>query len=89
MCNEAEARFASSNGVDLFFGENKTKTREAGDAKGDKNGNKGDEPDKAGGYPGGAGPHCEGCGRDLVAPCARCEAPRRVGTEHCAVCGQI
>jgi hypothetical protein len=41
------------------------------------------------GYPAGAGPHCEGCGRDVVAACARCEAPRRVGTEHCAVCGAI
>jgi hypothetical protein len=41
------------------------------------------------GYPAGAGPHCEGCGRDVVAPCARCEAPRRVGTEHCAACGAI
>jgi hypothetical protein len=41
------------------------------------------------GYPAGAGPHCEGCGRDVVAACARCEAPRRVGTEHCAACGAI
>lgn len=41
------------------------------------------------GYPTGAGPHCEGCGRDVLAPCARCEAPRRVGTEHCATCGAI
>jgi hypothetical protein len=39
------------------------------------------------GYPAGAGPHCEGCGREVVAPCARCEAPRRVGTVHCATCG--
>jgi hypothetical protein len=41
------------------------------------------------GYPAGAGPHCEGCGRDVIAACARCEAPRRVGTEHCAACGAI
>jgi hypothetical protein len=39
------------------------------------------------GFPG-AGPHCEGCGREIVAPCAKCEAPRRVGTTHCAVCGR-
>ena len=30
---------------------------------------------------------CEGCGREVVAACARCERPRRVGTKHCAVCG--
>lgn len=34
-----------------------------------------------------AGPHCEGCGRDVVAECAKCSAPRRVGTAHCAACG--
>lgn len=39
------------------------------------------------GYPLGAGAHCEGCGREVVAPCANCEAPRRVGTAHCATCG--
>jgi hypothetical protein len=39
------------------------------------------------GYPAGGGTHCEGCGREIVAPCARCESPRRVGTAHCAVCG--
>jgi len=33
------------------------------------------------------GDHCEGCGRDVIAPCARCEAPRRVGAAHCAACG--
>ena len=31
--------------------------------------------------------HCEGCGRAVVAPCMRCEGPRRVGTPHCGVCG--
>jgi len=41
------------------------------------------------GYPGGRGEHCEGCGRAVVAPCARCGAQRRVGTEHCAACGQV
>lgn len=40
------------------------------------------------GYPGRGGVHCEGCGRSVVAACARCESPRRVGTEHCGACGQ-
>ena len=31
---------------------------------------------------------CEGCGRQVIAPCARCEQPRRVGTRFCASCGQ-
>lgn len=31
---------------------------------------------------------CEGCGREVIAPCARCERPRRVGTRFCAACGQ-
>jgi uncharacterized membrane protein YidH (DUF202 family) len=39
------------------------------------------------GYPLGRGSHCEGCGREVVAPCANCEEPRRVGTTHCATCG--
>lgn len=39
------------------------------------------------GYPAGGGSHCEGCGREIVAPCATCEAPRRVGTVHCTACG--
>ena len=39
------------------------------------------------GYPVGTGTHCEGCGREVVAPCSRCEAPRRVGTAYCAACG--
>jgi hypothetical protein len=39
------------------------------------------------GYPIGSGSHCEGCGREVVAPCANCESPRRVGTAHCATCG--
>jgi hypothetical protein len=41
------------------------------------------------GYPTGHGEHCEGCGRTVVAPCARCREPRRVGTAHCAACGQV
>jgi len=40
------------------------------------------------GYPAGAGPHCEGCGRDVVGECATCHAPRRVGTRRCAACGE-
>jgi hypothetical protein len=40
------------------------------------------------GYPTGRGEHCEGCGRAVLAPCAQCQAPRRVGTTHCAACGQ-
>jgi peptidoglycan/LPS O-acetylase OafA/YrhL len=34
------------------------------------------------------GEHCEGCGRAVLAPCARCTQPRRVGARHCAVCGE-
>jgi hypothetical protein len=33
------------------------------------------------------GPHCESCGREVVAPCASCSADRRVGVGHCAACG--
>ena len=33
------------------------------------------------------GPHCEGCGRTVVAPCSSCSSPRRVGVVHCATCG--
>jgi hypothetical protein len=39
------------------------------------------------GYPAGDASHCEGCGREIVASCTTCEAPRRVGTAHCAECG--
>ena len=41
------------------------------------------------GYRAGDGPHCEGCGRDLVAPCAKCSADRVVGTLHCRACGAM
>lgn len=34
------------------------------------------------------GKHCEGCGRQVTASCARCAAPRRVGTAHCPACGE-
>ena len=40
------------------------------------------------GYPAREGnEHCEDCGRDVVAPCARCDEPRRVGARRCAACG--
>jgi cell division septum initiation protein DivIVA len=40
------------------------------------------------GYPVGQNDHCEGCGRQVVAECASCAEPRRVGTLHCGACGQ-
>jgi hypothetical protein len=40
------------------------------------------------GYPANRGEHCEGCGRSVLARCAQCQAPRRVGAAHCAACGQ-
>ena len=39
------------------------------------------------GYPAGTNTHCEGCGREIIAPCANCDQPRRVGTTHCGTCG--
>jgi hypothetical protein len=40
------------------------------------------------GYPvRGGGPHCEACGREVIAPCATCSSDRRVGVAHCAACG--
>jgi hypothetical protein len=39
------------------------------------------------GYPVRSNDHCEGCGRPVVSDCATCNAPRRVGTLHCGVCG--
>ena len=39
------------------------------------------------GYPARRGPHCEACGREVVAPCATCSSDRRVGVSHCAACG--
>jgi hypothetical protein len=33
-------------------------------------------------------PHCEGCGREVIASCAACAAPRHVGSAHCGHCGQ-
>jgi hypothetical protein len=40
-------------------------------------------------YPVHGNERCEGCGRQVIAPCARCERPRRVGTTFCAACGQM
>jgi hypothetical protein len=39
------------------------------------------------GFPSGTTEHCEGCGRQVVAECATCAQPRRVGTLHCGACG--
>jgi hypothetical protein len=39
------------------------------------------------GFPAGRTEHCEGCGREVVAECATCAQPRRVGTLHCGACG--
>lgn len=39
------------------------------------------------GYPVRANEHCEGCGREVIAPCAQCTEPRRVGALHCGACG--
>lgn len=35
----------------------------------------------------GDGPHCEGCGREVIAHCGACDQPRRVGSPFCAHCG--
>ncbi|HEX8050550.1 MAG TPA: zinc ribbon domain-containing protein [Solirubrobacterales bacterium] len=32
-------------------------------------------------------PHCEGCGRAVIASCSSCHKDRRVGTPRCACCG--
>jgi hypothetical protein len=39
------------------------------------------------GFPVGAGARCEGCGRAVVAECAKCHEPRRVGVAFCSSCG--
>ena len=41
------------------------------------------------GFPARDNDHCEGCGRDLVAPCPACGSPRRVGVTHCGACGAV
>jgi hypothetical protein len=32
-------------------------------------------------------PHCEGCGREVIASCSSCQKDRRVGTPRCGYCG--
>jgi hypothetical protein len=32
-------------------------------------------------------PHCEGCGRAVIASCSSCHEDRRVGTPRCGKCG--
>lgn len=39
------------------------------------------------GFPVGDKPHCEGCGRAVVASCSSCQKDRRVGTPRCGHCG--
>ncbi len=39
------------------------------------------------GFPLGDKPHCEGCGRAVLASCSSCKEDRRVGTPRCGFCG--
>lgn len=39
------------------------------------------------GFPGREGSHCEGCGHAVLAGCAACAEPRRIGALHCGACG--
>ena len=39
------------------------------------------------GFPARGNARCEGCGREVVAACARCSSPRRVGAPFCGACG--
>ena len=39
------------------------------------------------GFPLRGEPHCEGCGRAVIASCASCENDRRVGSPRCGSCG--
>ena len=41
------------------------------------------------GYPVRENERCEGCGRQVVASCAKCGSGRRVGTLHCGACGAL
>jgi hypothetical protein len=41
------------------------------------------------GYPVRENQRCEGCGREVVASCAKCGSDRRVGTLHCGACGAL
>jgi hypothetical protein len=40
------------------------------------------------GFPVRENERCEGCGREVQAPCAHCAAPRRVGAPFCGACGR-
>lgn len=40
------------------------------------------------GFPVDDNERCEGCGREVQAPCAHCAAPRRVGASFCGACGR-
>jgi hypothetical protein len=39
------------------------------------------------GFPVRANERCEGCGRQVIAPCSTCGEPRRVGVAYCGACG--
>jgi uncharacterized membrane protein YidH (DUF202 family) len=39
------------------------------------------------GFPLRGKPHCEGCGRGVIASCSSCQKDRRVGTPRCGHCG--
>jgi len=39
------------------------------------------------GFPLRGKPHCEGCGRTVIASCSSCQKDRRVGTPRCGFCG--
>lgn len=39
------------------------------------------------GFPLRGKPHCEGCGRAVIASCSSCQKDRRVGTPRCGYCG--
>lgn len=39
------------------------------------------------GFPLRGQPHCEGCGRAVIASCSSCQEDRRVGTPRCGYCG--
>jgi len=39
------------------------------------------------GFPVRGKPHCEGCGRAVIADCSSCQQDRRVGTARCGYCG--
>jgi hypothetical protein len=40
------------------------------------------------GFPVEGNERCEGCGREVQAPCTHCAAPRRIGAPFCSACGK-